>query len=752
MKTIQQIKVNGMRCASCVNKIEAALIALKSVSEAHVLLAQEQVIVNTDNYEEVVRELDSLGYSVESSSNAQSLSAFNPSFQLEKKLTWKKIIATGDRLRAVVALIAGIILVILDYWGPRLFQVSGEINRPGQLFWSGVAVITLAVMLFSGKRIYRAALSHLKHLSFTMDTLIFIGTFSAWIFSSLVIAMPYLIPSAATHLYLDAAVMILAFINFGHSLESRGKAQALKAIEALLDLSPQLAIRVSNLSDLDDESIAVEHVKLGDILRVKPGAEVPVDGVVIAGESYLDESMMTGEPLAVYKQAGDKVVAGSLNQLGSLLFKALAIGENTMLAKMVQAVQEAHSMKPKIGRLADKISSIFVPIVMLIAFLTAIVWALLAPAPSTAFVLATSIAVLVIACPCALGLATPMGVIAGVGRAAGLGILVRHADALQRSGKISHVILDKTGTITEGQPELRCILSLDDAVNNLLLLQLAASLERDSEHPLAQAILHAANEGALELFKVTGFKVIAGQGLMGEIQGKKFYIGNQRLMVKLGLSFDLEQIDQQRLEGMSVLYLAQEACLLGAFGVMDRVRKDSAEAIKRLQGLGLTVMMLTGDRLESAMLIAHTVGITEVISDVLPEQKQAKVKQLQAQGYVVAMVGDGVNDAPALAQADVSLAMGAGSDIAIAAADITLLRHSIHGVADAIRISQLTMRNIKQNLYGAMIYNSLGIPIAAGVFYPLFHLLLHPMMASLAMALSSVTVVGNALRLRYLKL
>ncbi|QGP49310.1 Copper-exporting P-type ATPase A [Piscirickettsia salmonis] len=748
MKTIQQIKVNGMRCASCVSKIEQVLIALESVSQVRVLLAQEQVVVNTDNYDEVVRELEGLGYSVQSSTA-------NQSFQLEKEWTWKQIIVTGgDRLRALVALIAGIILIILDYWGPRLFQVNGEINRSGQLFWLGMAVITLAVMFFSGKNIYRAALSHLKHLSFTMDTLIFIGTFAAWIFSSLVIAMPHLIPSAATHLYLDAAVMILAFINFGHSLESRGKAQALKAIEALLDLSPQRAIRVSNLSDLEgeSESITVEQVKLGDILKVKPGAQVPVDGVVIAGESYLDESMMTGEPLAVYKQAGDSVMAGSLNQMGSLLFKALAIGEDTMLAKMMQAVQEAHSMKPKIGRLADKISSIFVPMVMLMAVLTAIVWALLAPEPRISFVLATSIAVLVIACPCALGLAAPMGVIAGVGRAAGLGILIRHADALQRSGRITHVILDKTGTITEDQPELRCTLSLDDGINDLQLLQLAASLERDSEHPLAQAILHAANKDALELFKVTGFKAIAGQGLMGQIQGKKLYIGNQRLMVKLGLSADLEQINQQRLHGMSVLYLAQETRLLGAFGVMDRMRKDSAEAIKRLQDLGLTVMMLTGDRLESATLIADTVGITEVIGDVLPEQKQAKVKQLQAQGHVVAMVGDGVNDAPALAQADVSLAMGAGSDIAIAAADITLLRHSIHGVADAIRISQLTMRNIKQNLSGAMIYNSLGIPVAAGVFYPVFHLLLHPMVASLAMALSSVTVVGNALRLRYLKL
>ncbi|WP_237143881.1 heavy metal translocating P-type ATPase [Piscirickettsia salmonis] len=412
MKTIQQIKVNGMRCASCVSKIEQVLIALESVSQVRVLLAQEKVIVNTDNYDEVTRELERLGYSVQSSASTPSLSSCSQSFQLEKEWTWKKIIVTGsDRLRALVALIAGIILIILDYWGPRLFQVNGEINRPGQLFWLGMALITLAVMFFSGKNIYRAALSHLKHLSFTMDTLIFIGTFAAWIFSSLVITMPHLIPSAVTHLYLDAAVMILAFINFGHSLESRGKAQALKAIEALLDLSPQRAIRVSNLSDLDDESesIAIEQVKLGDILKVKPGAQVPVDGVVIAGESYLDESMMTGEPLAVYKQAGDSVMAGSLNQMGSLLFKALAIGEGTMLAKMVQAVQEAHSMKPKIGRLADKISSVFVPVVILMAVLTAIVWALLAPEPRISFVLATSIAVLVIACPCALGLATPMG-------------------------------------------------------------------------------------------------------------------------------------------------------------------------------------------------------------------------------------------------------------------------------------------------------------------------------------------------------
>ncbi|ODN43482.1 copper-translocating P-type ATPase [Piscirickettsia litoralis] len=650
-------------------------------------------------------------------------------------------------LRSGLALITGVLLIILDYYGPRLVESSGVISPEGQLFWSVIAIITLGVMLFSGRVIYAAALRNLKHLSFTMDTLILIGTFAAWIFSVIVIMIPHLIPEAATSLYFDASVMILAFINLGHGLEARGKKQASEAVERLLDLSPQIAIRVSKLGD---EEIPVDQVKLGDVLRVKPGAQVPVDGLVVEGDSYIDESMMTGEPLAVHKQKDDAVIAGSLNQKGSFLFKATAVGEETMLAKMAQAVEDAQGIKPEIGRLADKISSVFVPAVILIALVTAIVWTFVAPDPKIPFVLATSIAVLVIACPCSLGLATPMAIIAGVGRAAGLGVLIRNGDALQRSKDITHVVLDKTGAITQGRPKLNRILSVDDAMSSKKLLQLAASLEAHSEHPLAKAVLDAAHEEGLELLEITGFEATAGHGVMGELQGEMLYIGNQRLINTLGLSLD--GIDQQALAGMSVLYIARKNNLLGALGVADAVKEDSAEAVKRLQNLGLTVVMLTGDRLESATAVAKSVGIMEVIADVLPQQKQEKIAELQAQGHVVAMVGDGVNDAPALAQADVSLAMGSGSDIAIAAADIALLRHSVTGVVDAIRISQLTMRNIKQNLFGAMVYNSLGIPIAAGVFYPAFHLLLHPIVASLAMALSSVTVVSNALRLRYAKL
>lgn len=733
-----RLKVTGMRCASCVRKIEMALAELSQVEDVNVLLAQEQVVVTTTDYDAVAKTLEELGYPIASSESAHTQTKISTQKDQSFIRYW---------LRAGIALLAGVLLIALDYYGPRLVDANGLINRDGQLFWAGVAIVTFAVMLFSGKSIYSAALRNLKHLSFTMDTLIFIGTFAAWIFSVIVVAIPHLIPDAATRLYFDAAVMILAFINLGHGLEARGKKHATEAVERLLDLSPKKATRVL---DSSDEIIAVDDVKLGDILRVKPGEQVPVDGVVIEGDSYIDESMMTGEPLAVHKQQEDNVIAGSLNQQGSFLLKATAVGAETMLSRMAQAVEEAQSIKPEIGRLADKISSVFVPAVILIALLTAVIWAFVAPDPKIPFVLATSIAVLVIACPCALGLATPMAIIAGVGRAAGLGVLIRNGDALQRSRDITHVVLDKTGTITQGSPQLSRVLTIDDQVNQSQLLQLAASLETHSEHPLAKAVLTAAEQESLTLLEVKGFEAVTGHGVVGSIYGERVAIGNQRLMAKLNIS--LEGIEHTVLSGMSVLYIARENTLLGALGVADAVKTDSAAAITRLKDLGLTVVMLTGDRLESAQAIAKIVGIDEVIADVLPEQKQEKIIDLQQQGYVVAMVGDGVNDAPALAQADVSLAMGSGSDIAIAAADIALLRHSVTGVVDAIRISQLTMRNIKQNLFGAMIYNSLGIPIAAGVFYPAFHILLHPIVASLAMALSSVTVVSNALRLRYTKL
>jgi Cu+-exporting ATPase len=557
------------------------------------------------------------------------------------------------------------------------------------------------------------------------------------------------LPSLAKHAYFEAAVMILAFINLGSALETLARGRTSSAIRQLIGLQPRTA-RV--VRDGVEQDIAIEQVGLGETLRVRPGEKIAVDGVVSEGHSSVDESMLTGESLPVEKTIGMSVAAGTMNQTGSFLFTATRIGRDTALAQIIQSVRQAQSSKPTIARLADKIASIFVPTVVAIALLTFFVWLIFGPTPSLGYAFVTSMTVLVIACPCALGLATPISVMVAVGRAAQTGILIRKGEALQTAGKLTCLILDKTGTVTEGKPTVAQIESLN-SFDEQLLLQLAASLESGSEHPLAAAILAHAKNQNLPLKKVKKFKAIAGHGISGSCDGQSLVFGNSVLMQQQGIALgDYEsRLKVLSALGQTPMLLAINQHIVGLISVADAIKSDSAMAVQRLQAAGIRLLMVTGDNAITAKAIAQQAGIKEIRAQVLPQDKADIVRELQALGEIVGMVGDGINDAPALAQANVGFAIGTGTDVAIESADVVILQGSLLKVPEAIALSKATVINIKQNLFGAFIYNTLSIPIAAGLLYPFFDVLLNPMIAGLAMALSSVTVVSNANRLRWVK-
>ena len=576
-----------------------------------------------------------------------------------------------------------------------------------------------------------------------MDTLIALGTGAAWWYSMVVVLVPTALPEAARHVYFEASAMIIGLINLGQALEVRARGKTSAAVKRLLDLGAKTA-RV--MRDGKETDIPVEQVQTGDLLRVRPGEKIAVDGEVQEGQSRIDESMLTGEPMPVEKTPGDRVSAGTLNEGGTLLYKATAVGRDTALSQIVALVKKAQGSKPPIGRLADQVSAVFVPTIMIIAVISALVWFNLGPDPRITHMLISATTVLIIACPCALGLATPMSVMVGVGKAAEHGILIRQGEALQTSSTLDTIVLDKTGTITEGKPAVTDIVCADGQ-QETSVLQLAASLERGSEHPLAMAILNEAAQRQLSLESASQFQALNGKGVTATLAGKAYRLGNRRWLESEGVNITL---DSQPLtdKGATPLFLSEGNTLLGIIGVADRIKDDSRAAIARLKDAGLTVIMITGDIAASARAIAKQAGVDEVMAEVLPEDKAKKVLALQQEGRNVAMVGDGINDAPALAQADVGFAIGTGTDVAIESAAITLMGGSLHGVADAMAISTATVRNIKQNLFGAFIYNSLGVPVAAGVLYPFTGSLLSPVIAGAAMSLSSVTVVTNANRLR----
>ncbi|MDX2412648.1 MAG: copper-translocating P-type ATPase, partial [Woeseiaceae bacterium] len=523
-----------------------------------------------------------------------------------------------------------------------------------------------------------------------------------------------------------------------------------EAIKRLIGLQPKTARVVRNGAEQD---IAIEDVGLDDTLRVRPGERLAVDGIIIEGSSSINESMLTGEPTPVYKQVGDEVVAGTINKTGSFLFQAKRIGRDTALAQIIEMVRTAQASKPAIGRMVDKVAAVFVPAVLVITIITFFAWLTFGSGDQViSFAIVTAMTVLIIACPCALGLATPISIMAGVGKAAEFGTLIRNGDALQQAGKLDTIILDKTGTVTEGRPSVTSVLALDGWTEEQLL-QWGASVEKGSEHPLAEAIVTAADEQKIALLQVTRFAAIAGHGVEAVVEGKTVLLGNRKLMSDRDVDISALEATVQELtrQAQTPMFVAVDNKAAGAISVSDAIKEDSVEAIRRMHDIGLKVVLLTGDNPVTAAAVAKQVGIDEVIAEVLPQEKAEKVAALQARGEIVGMVGDGINDAPALARADVGFAIGTGTDVAIESADITLMRGSLLGVVDAIAISKATVRNIKQNLFGAFIYNSLGIPVAAGVLYPFIGLLLNPMIAGAAMAMSSVTVVTNANRLRLFK-
>jgi len=618
-----------------------------------------------------------------------------------------------------------------------------------RIAWGVVGIITFVVMAVAGKQFYKGAWQSFKNHGANMDTLIALGTGTAWLYSMFVVLAPSLLPEVARHVYFEASSMIIGLISLGLAFEVKARGRTSQAIKRLIGLQAKTA-RV--IRDGAEQDIDISDVQKGDHVRVRPGEKIPVDGDVLEGSSRLDESMLTGEPMPVSKQAGDKVVAGSINKSGTLLFEATHIGQETTLANIINMVKRAQNSKPSIGRLADVISGIFVPTVMIIAILAALAWLNFGPAPSIAYAVVALTTVLIIACPCALGLATPMSVMVGIGKAAEFGILIRNGESLQTTSKITTMILDKTGTITQGAPQVTDVVTFNNADENNVM-QLVASLESSSEHPLAEAITQYAKKQNVTLSKVTDFDAITGKGVSGTVNGQTLLFGNKALMDKYEIAVDnvTEQAHTFANDAKTPMYFACNNQLMALIAVADPLKEDSVQAIKRLQNEDIHLVMLTGDNKATAHAVAKKVGIDDFIAEVLPEDKVNEVTKRQQQGEIVGMTGDGINDAPALAKADVGFAIGTGTDVAIESADITLMRGSLHGLADAIAISSATIKNIKQNLFGAFIYNVAGIPIAAGVLYPFIGVLLNPVVAGAAMALSSLTVVTNANRLRFYK-
>ena len=618
-------------------------------------------------------------------------------------------------------------------------------------------VLATPVVLWGGWPFFARGWASIVNRSLNMFTLIALGTGTAYVYSVVAALAPGMFPeSFRTHggeveLYFEAAAIITTLVLLGQVIELRARSQTSSAIKALLGLTPKTARRLRD--DGGEDDVSLDEVRPGDRLRVRPGERVPVDGVALEGTSAVDESMVTGEPIPVEKAPGSRVTGGTVNGSGGFVMRAERVGSDTLLAQIVRMVSEAQRSRAPIQRLADTVSAYFVPAVVAVAVISAAVWGLLGPEPRMTYALVNAVAVLIIACPCALGLATPMSIMVATGRGAMAGVLIKNAEALEILERIDTLVVDKTGTLTEGKPRLVSLVTAPGHSESDLL-RLAASLERGSEHPLAAAIVAGAEERKLTLSAAKDFRSVTGKGVAGRVEGRTVVLGNHRLIQDLGVPIgDLaERADALRREGQTAMFVAVDGRIAGLVGVADPIKESTPEALRLLRESGVRVVMLTGDSRATAETVARKLGITEIEAEVLPDQKSAVVKRLQAEGRIVAVAGDGINDAPALAQAHVGIAMGTGTDVAMESADITLVKGDLRGIARARRLSQVTMRNIRENLFFAFVYNALGVPIAAGVLYPVFGLLLNPIIASAAMSFSSVSVIFNALRLRRLAL
>ncbi|MCX8049602.1 MAG: heavy metal translocating P-type ATPase [Methylohalobius sp.] len=733
-----RLSIIGMRCAGCVKTVENALKRVAGVKAVNVNFADHTAVVEgTADLEQLREVLQEVGYDAAAMESFEDLEAQE---RLEEE-RYRSLLT-----KSALAAAWGVPLMLGEWFG-----IWPRIGTPeGSDVWAVIALITFLVMYYAGGHFFSGALKSLRGGAANMDTLIALGTGAAWLYSTIVIDFAEVLPHEATHPYFEAAVIIIAFVTLGGALETRARGKASAAIRRLIGLQPRTARVVRNGREMD---IPIEQVGIGEILRVRPGEKIPVDGIIVEGHSSVDESMLTGESIPVEKTKGAEVIAGTVNLMGSFLMRATRIGRDTVLAHIIESVRRAQSSKPEIGRLVDQVAAVFVPAVVAIAAFSFLLWWAIGPDPALGYAFVTSMTVLVIACPCALGLATPISIMVAVGRAAQSGILIRNGEALQSAGRLTTVVLDKTGTVTAGKPKVTAVEAQPGWTEDQVL-QFAASVEANSEHPLAGAVLSEAQAREQKLLPVTGFKAIAGKGVRAEYNGQRILFGNLALLEAEGIGVGpiSQRLDAYAGQGQTPMVLAVDGKIVGVLVVADTIKPDSKQAIHELKALGVKVWMVTGDNEKTARAIALQAGVDEVRAQVLPEDKAQVVRELQARGEIVGMVGDGINDAPALAQANVGFAVGTGTDIAIETGDVVIMHGSLLKVPEAMRLSQATVRNIKQNLLGAFIYNVLAIPVAAGLLYPLFGILLNPVIAGAAMAMSSVTVVTNANRLRYMKL
>ncbi len=745
------LQIGGVTCGSCVERIERAVMAVPGVHGATVNVAADSLTVEytprRTDLEQVRAVVRAEGFELAGTSSGAAGRAGEGSQPTSTTDTAYRSLMRKFWFAAVISLP----VIVFSYPGP--FGLTGALPMGSdrlRLVWGVLGVLTLPVMFYAGRDFFVGAWSAFRHRTADMNTLIATGISAAWIYSTVAIMVPGLFPSAElAEVFYDVTAVVVALVVLGQALEVRAKGRSSEAIKKLIGLQPRTALVIRGDQELQ---VPVQEVVEGDLVVVRPGERVPVDGEIVAGSSALDESMVTGESLPVEKGVGDTVIGATINKTGSFRFAATKVGKDTVLSQIIQMVEQAQGSKAPIQRVVDRVSSYFTPAVVILAILGFMAWYTFGPAPALVYALIVFVTVLIIACPCALGLATPTSLMVGVGKGAEHGILIRSGQALETAHKLDTIVLDKTGTITKGHPSVTDVIGQD--VDQDEVLRLAASVERSSEHPLGEAILAGARERGLTLGEPTDFEALPGRGVEATVDGGRVTLGNQRLMAERGYGLgDLVRAAERLAdEGKTPMFVAREATVLGIVAVADTVRPDSRQAIDALRAMGMEVVMLTGDNQRTARAIARQVGVDRVLAEVLPETKAEQIKALQAEGKRVGMVGDGINDAPALAQADVGIAMGTGTDVAIEAADITLVKGSLGGVVAAVQLSRATMRNIKQNLFGAFIYNTLGLPVAAGLLYPAFGILLSPLIAAAAMAFSSVTVVTNANRLRRFQL
>ncbi|MGA2765589.1 MAG: heavy metal translocating P-type ATPase [Spirochaetia bacterium] len=744
-----RLRISGIYCSGCISQIESALKSVGGVAAATLNPATSEALVEywpqSTDLGALERVVESLGMYRAKPAEAESpegLGREQDDAQREYRSLMRKW---------WFGAIIGIFTMIFSY--PQLIPGLRDLLPKGsdqlRYLWMGMGVGALAVMIYSGSQFFTGMWQSLRHRTANMHTLIAIGTGVAWLYSTIAILFPQIFPSREmADVYYDVTVVVTALVVLGLALEVKAKGRTSEAIRKLIGLQPKTARVIRDGKELD---IPVEEVLVGDTILMRPGERVPVDGIVVSGSSAVDESMITGESIPVEKGPGDEVIGATINKTGSFQFRATKVGKDTVLSSIIRMVKDAQATKVPVQRIVDVVASFFTPAVMILSIIGFIIWYDFGPQPAFTYALIVAVTTLIIACPCALGMATPMSLTTGIGLGALNGILIRGGESLQTAKELEAVALDKTGTITHGKPALTDVRTV--GVGEAELLRLTAAVERGSEHPLAAAIVEAADQKGFAPAAVEDFQAIPGHGVEAVVDGRRLLLGNLRLMNERGISVgSLEQEAQGFAdEGKTPLYAALDGAAAGLIAVADTVKEDSAQAIRVLRRMGIEVVMITGDNERTARAVAKQVGIDRVLSEVLPQDKSRNVQKLQQEGKKVGMVGDGINDAPALAQADVGFAIGSGTDVAIEASDITLIKGSLLGVVTAIQISRATMRNVFQNLAGAFIYNMLGIPIAMGLLYPFFGILLSPLIAAAAMSFSSVTVISNANRLKLWK-